>query len=613
MKRIVFGYIFILSITMACEQPPVETPSPKTTVQNSMDSISDHESPTLSQPIRTDNPPPPNVTTSTTQRKTCMHLKLQGMVQEVKNELPFMPKQIPLPSLLKQLRDFTTDDKIAAIFLEDRGILASLAQLWEIRKALLKLKKSGKQILYYADSYDTRNYYLASAANTVILNEAGAWEVTGIAMEFTFLKDALAMLGIQADFLQVGKYKGAAENLTRNSMSTELRENLTVLLDSLYDTWIVDISTERGLKESNIRAAVDEGIISPENALQKRLIDRVADISQEFDSLRKQFDVQVPEKPQKTMPNLLEMLNPRPSDKEPDYPHIALVMLTGPIVYAADEVGVWGEDITIDTQKWLKTLEKIQQNPHVKGILLRIDSPGGSALASDILWKALQNAAGDRPMVVSMGSVAASGGYYIASSAQTIFASPFTLTGSIGVVGGKIVFQNTLSKLKIGSEILNRGQNAAYLSSAQPFSPSERTMIMRSMERTYQLFLQRIRTTRAHLKNLENLAQGRIWSGANAQKNGLVDQIGGLQDAAAQLRKQARLAEDIPVLIYPRPKPWLLQLQELLDPDAMVKVLVHRTLKTVWGHTPWHWAQHILHLFAREHVQLMPPAIVAVP
>lgn len=540
-----------------------------------------------------------------------MHLRLQGEVQEIKNESPFTPKTILLPSLLKQLRSFASDDQVGAVFLEDKGVSASLAQLWEIRKAIQELKNRKKQVLYHADSYDTRNYYLASAAGSVILSEAGAWEATGIAMEFTFLRDALAMLGIQADFLQVGKYKGAAENLTRNTMSPELRASLTALLDSLYASWIAETAAGRGIDEANLRAAVDEGILDPETALKKRLIDRVADASQELESLRRQFDVRAPEKPKKNTPSLFEMLNPQPVEREPDYPHIALVIMAGPILYASDEIDVLGDEIVIDTRKWLNTLSKIRSNPQVKGILLRIASPGGSALASDLLWKAVREAAGDRPLVVSMGSVAASGGYYISAAAETIFASPFTLTGSIGVVGGKLVFRDTLSKLKIGTEILSRGQNAAYLSSARPFSLSERAMIARSMERTYQLFLQRIRTTRPQVKNLEELAQGRIWSGADAQKNGLVDRIGSLQDAAAKLREMAKLPEDTPVLMYPRPKPWLLQLQEMLDPDSAAQAMASRVLSASWT-APLRQARRLL-LFSREHVQLVAPVLFEAP
>ena len=209
--------------------------------------------------------------------------------------------------------------------------------------------------------------------------------------------------------------------------------------------------------------------------------------------------------------------------------------------------------------------------------------------------------------------MAASGGYYIAASGSYIFADPGTMTGSIGVVGGKLVFQNTMSKLKIGSEILSRGQNAAYLSAARPFSPSERAMITQSMERTYQLFLARIRTTRAQIKNLEDLAQGRIWSGADAQKNGLVDHIGGLQDAAAQLRAQAQLAEDVPVLIYPRPKPWILQLQELLDPDTAAQAVAHRMLGAALWNVTMRRAVQFLRSFSRERVQLITPAIFEAP
>ncbi len=613
-----FASCMLAGWLLACEPPPPDAapPAPEAAAPDESKAASTPERPVDSEKTGDNKTPAPDRAKSEASnapqgRKVCMHLKLQGEMQEVRNESPFVHRQMVLPQLLKQLRDFAADGQVGAVFLEDRGLSAPLASLWEIRQALLELKKGGKQVLYYSDAYDTRNYYLASAANAIILHEAGAWEVTGIAMEFTFLRDTLAMLGIQADFLQVGKYKGAAENLTRNAMSPELRASLTELLDSLYATWTNEVAAARGMAPAALQALVDEGFLAPEAALRQRIVDRVADAGQELEALRKTFEVRVPDPPKKPTPNLFEMLNPKPAEKEPDYPHIALVIASGPILYASEEMDWLGEERVVDAQKWLKTLERIRKNPHVRGILLRIDSPGGSALASDLLWNAIRAAAGDRPLVASMGPTAASGGYYVASAAPLIFASPFTLTGSIGVVGGKLVFQDTLSKVKAGTEILSRGRNAAYLSSARPFSPSERAMIARSMERTYQLFLQRIRATRPQVKNLEEIAQGRIWSGTDAQKNGLVDRLGGVQDAAAALKELARLPDDTPVLIYPRPKPWLLQLQELLDPDAAAQAMLHGALGP-WRLRFWNFA-YILRLFSREHVQTVTPVAFEAP
>jgi len=531
------------------------------------------------------NPPAQAATPATPDDKPglprCMHLVWSGSLLDVKNESPFVPRQVQLPSLLKQLRDYATDDNIKALLIEMQAFNGGLSSFWELRTALQEFRAKGKKIYFYADAYDTRAYYLASIADDIVLHPAGAWEVAGIAAEFTFLKDALALVGVSADFLQVGKFKGAAENLTRNSMSEELKLSLNAMLDSLYDNLLEPIAKSRALSRDQLVSLVDLGILDPPAALLAKVIDHVENFSGLHTRLAATYHVEKAAKPAKPKPNLFELLSPQATESEPDYPHIALLQAQGPILYSAgDPTSLLGEDAQIAALEFMKALEKIKKNPNVKGIILRINSPGGSALASDILWLGLREAAGERPMVASMGSTAASGGYYMASAASTIFASPFTLTGSIGVVGGKLVFKDTMTRLKVGTELLSRGRNSGYMATSRPFSPTEREMIAKSMERTYQLFLDRVRTTRPQVKNLEELAQGRIWSGAQAKSNGLVDRLGGLQDAATEVRRLASLPPETPVLIYPRPKPWLQQISEMFDPDARMDLALSRFVRT---------------------------------
>ena len=534
-------------------------------------------------PSDTPVPPGPTAPAATPEKPglpRCMHLVWSGSLLDVKNESPFVPRQLQLPSVLKQLRDYATDDTIKALVIEMQAFNGGLSSFWELRAALQEFRAKGKKVFFYADAYDTRSYYLASVADDVVLHPAGAWEVAGIAAEFTFLKDALALAGVSADFLQVGKFKGAAENLTRNAMSDELRLSLNTMLDSLYESLLEPIARSRTLTRDQLVKLVDQGILDPPAALTAKVIDHMESFSGLHARLATTYRVEKAAKPAKPKPNLFELLSPQATESEPDYPHIALLQAQGPILYSAgDPSSLLGEETQIAALEFMKTLEKIKKNPNVKGIILRINSPGGSALASDILWLGLREAAGDRPMVASMGATAASGGYYMASAASTIFASPFTLTGSIGVVGGKLVFKDTMTKFKVGTELLSRGRNSGYMSTSRPFSPTEREMIARSMERTYQLFLERVRTTRPKVKDLEELAQGRVWSGAQAQANGLVDRFGGLQDAATEVRRLASLQPETPVLIYPRPKPWLQQLSEMFDPDARMDLALSRFVR----------------------------------
>ncbi len=392
-------------------------------------------------------------------------------------------------------------------------------------------------------------------------------------------------------------------------MSEELKLSLNQMLDSLYENLLAPMAKSRALTVDQLKTHVDQGILDPEAALAAKLIDHIENFSTMRARLEGIYRIEKAAKTSKPKPNLFELLSAPAAESEPDYPHIALLQAQGPILYSGgDPSSLLGDDAQIAAIEFMKTLDKIKKNPNVKGIILRINSPGGSALASDLLWLSLREAAGDRPMVASMGATAASGGYYMASAAQTIFAAPFTLTGSIGVVGGKLVFQDTMTRLKVGTELMTRGRNSGYMASSRPFSPSEREMIAKSMARTYRLFLDRVRTTRPQVKNLEELAQGRVWSGAQAVANGLVTRLGGLQDAAAEVRRLAKLDTDTPVLIYPRPKPWLVQLSEMFDPEARVETAV-----TGWIRQSLPFGRALLGTLARAGVLLHERSAVLMP
>lgn len=579
LSRLLFVWLGALVLS-GCAKAPKPDPSDRTEPANA-DAMAAPSAPSA-PPDPSDKPVPVGAPDKSDKPDLprCLHLVWNGSLQDVKSESPFVPRQVQLPTLLKQLRDLATDNKIQALLIEFQAFEGAITSFWEVRAALEELRRQGKKVFFHAHGYDMRGYYLASVADEIVLHPAGSWEVTGLAMEFTFLKDTLALAGVSADFLQVGKFKGAAENLTRSTMSPELRLSLDAMLDAIYENLLAPIAKSRSLGTDGLRALVDRGVLDPEAARTARLVDHIESFSATHERLARTYKIEKAPKASKPKPNLFELFSAPATEREPDYPHIALVQAQGPIFYTTDDPsGLLGEEAQVAALEFLKTLEKIKKNPNVKGIILRINSPGGSALASDILWLALREAAAERPMVASMGATAASGGYYLAAAAPTIYASPFTLTGSIGVVGGKLVFQETLGKLKVGTELLTRGRNAAYLSSSRPFSPGEREMIAASMERTYRLFLERVRTTRPQVKNLEELAQGRIWSGAQAAGNGLVDRLGGLQDAAAEVRRLGGLTPDTPVLIYPRPKPWLQQLSEMFDPDAALELSLARLVR----------------------------------
>ncbi|MBU1533954.1 signal peptide peptidase SppA [Myxococcota bacterium] len=501
-------------------------------------------------------------------QKELAFIELSGKVVDRVSPSPFgQNKALPLSKVLRAIKKLGELKNADTLLIQISDFKASLETVWEIRNLLISIgKNEKKRIVVYADSYDLTSYLLGSAAHRIILNPAGEWSVTGLAMESMFMKDFLGSLGITADFLQMGKYKGAAENLTRTSMSPELKESLGRLLDSLYQSFTTILATSRKIKEVDIKALIDKAPLTAQDAVAAHLVDDIQPFHLVFEQYSKGKKIRKPKKKEAKKVSFLSLLSPPKTSTEVDVPHVALILADGSIMYGSEDPNdLFSGDSTIYSKSLVKAINKAADNEKAKAVVLRINSPGGSALASEKIWQALHRCATKKPLIVSMGSYAASGGYYIAAAAHEVFASPFTITGSIGVVGGKMVLGGTLGKLKIRTEILKRGNNAAWMSTSSVFSETERAAIKRTMENVYRLFKDRVRQGRKKVKDVESLAQGRIWSGADAHGNHLVDTMGGLLDATHRARILGKLKGDDPVMIYPRPKPFMAAISEFFD------------------------------------------------
>ena len=443
-------------------------------------------------------------------------------------------------SLLRRLREAAADKELAGVLITVIGGELKLAQAQELRDTLDVVKAAGKKVFIYADTYSTATYILATGATEICLMPGGEIELPGVAVETMFAKGLLDKVGLHADMIQIGEYKGANESLTRTTASDELKGELNRLVDSLYWQIVRDVAARRNISQKSVQALVDQAMIPAASAKEAKLVDTLVDI----DGLRDLMASRVGKK--------VDLIADYAHDKRDDVdfsnpfailqilgkkqkvssePAIAVVYVDGMIVSGDGTDSLFGDSVAADGAI-RKAMRIAQRDPSVKAVVLRIDSPGGSALASEAAWQAVRRVAAMKPVVVSVGGMAASGGYYIAAAGERIFADPAAIVGSIGVVGGKIAMEGLYEKIGVKAEVFSRGANAGMFSSAQPFTESQRVMVRGLMTQTYDQFVERVMTTRSKkIKDIDKVARGRIFTAESAVELGLVDELGGMQKA----------------------------------------------------------------------------------
>ena len=526
-----------------------------------------------------------------------------------------------LKAALDRIDKARRDSAISGLILKIDSPSFGWAKLQEFRRTIERFRKSGKKTYAILEMAGNQAYLLATACDEIVMPESGWLMTTGVRAETMFFKGLFDWLGIQADMMQMGKYKGAAEPYTRTSMSPALREELSAVLDDYYAQLVETVATARKLSPEAVKAAIDEAPISARRAAELKLIDRVAYPDQLRDALKQSLETKslaVSENYGKKkldtdfsgLAGFMKLMTllmggeteaPARSTK----PKVAVIYASGMIVDAEEPLyELLGGVITADTI--VKAIKKAADDPKVVAIVLRVDSPGGSALASDLIWRELVRQ--QKPVIASMSDTAASGGYYIAMGARKIFAGSGTLTGSIGVLGGKLALKGLFAKVGITVESISRGKNAGALSSTDPFTESERAAMQKLLADTYDQFVSKAAQGRKMDKaKLEELAQGRIWTGQMAVKNGLVDQLGTLDDAVVEAKTAAGLAadEDVELLILPKPKSVLEQLLGPIDPaEAMVRRVP--ALRSKWRQI------HALTALANEPLLYLMPALIEI-
>jgi protease-4 len=458
---------------------------------------------------------------------------------------------LTIHNLIVRLHQARDDKKLRGVLITLGNTGFSFSQAQEIRSALDELRKAGKRTFIYSDAYDTASYSAATGATDICLLGGGEMMMPGVGIETMFYKGLFEKVGVNADYVQIGEYKGAEEPYTRSAPSDELRGELNKLVDSLYNQIVDGIATHRNLSKENVKASIDEAIITGKTAKERRLVDHLVDqdglralIKEELGheiNLIHDYGVAKHEPLDLSSPlALFQLISKKPEAS--DKPSIALIHAQGTIVDGSAEDGLFGGGENIGGDNLRKAFRMAVRDDNIKAIVLRIDSPGGSALASEVMWQAARHAAESKPLIVSIGGMAASGGYYLASAGDYIFADASAIIGSIGVVGGKFVTKDLFAKVGLTTEAFTRGRNADLFSSNQPFTDRQRRMVTNWMRETYEQFTERVMTNRAgKIKDIDAVARGRIFIAKQAKELGMVDELGGIEDAIQHAAKETGL------------------------------------------------------------------------
>lgn len=465
------------------------------------------------------------------------------------------------------------DERIEVVTVEIESLACGMSRAEEIRRALARVREAGKRVIAVLEEPGMGEYLAALGASEIVLAPAGSLNVSGLASEVMFLKGLLDKAGVEAQLAARGKYKSAREMFTEDEMSAANREMTEALVGDLYEQLIAEIARHRKMEPEAARAALDRGPFLASEAVELSLVDRTGYLDDIDEALEKELPKVLPLKLQPYL--RVSVPDERAATARPT--PIAIVEVSGHIKSGRSTPGSDGTMRATGSRSFIHELEKAAAHPSVEAVLLRIDSPGGSGLASDLMWHALGKVAKDKPVVISMSNVAASGGYYVAAIAPgcPILATASTITGSIGVLGGKFALGELYEKLGIKKEIISRGARATYHSDYRLYSDEELQKLRGDIDAFYVDFVSKMAQARARsFDDIDAVAQGRVWTGKQALEIGLVDELGGMIDAFDLLRKKLQLPEWAPLALIEAPgrkRRWPLRLEWNFEESPLSK------------------------------------------
>ncbi|MCE7064465.1 signal peptide peptidase SppA [Dyadobacter sp. CY326] len=494
------------------------------------------------------------------EEKSVLKLDLNKAIQEVGVENPFADiggpfgdneNAVGLKDIIEALKSAQKDDNIKGIYLKTEGPEAGWATLEEIRNQLVEFKKSKKFIVTYGESYSEKGYYIASVADKIYLNPAGGLEWNGLSAEYSFFKGTFDKLEIKPLVFRVGEFKSAIEMFSRKDMSDSSKKQSVELITAINDNFLKNISASRKIPVAELKGLADSlAVDNPKAALKYKFVTNLG-YQDELESYLKR-DLKVEEKKKIAYVGVDKYLKGGSKVDDGDFNKRIGVLVAEGEITSGD-----GSDESIGSDKFVKELKAIRENDKIKAIVIRINSPGGSALASDVMWREIQITAKKKPVIASMSDVAASGGYYMAMGCDKIVAQPNTITGSIGIFG--LIFNVSdfmNNKLGVTFDGVGTSPHADWPTATREMTEFEKSMIQKGVNEGYETFTKKAAAGRKmSVEKLKSLAQGRVWSGVEAKQNGLVDVLGGVDDAIRIAAKAAKLNEgDYRVRYYPEKK-----------------------------------------------------------
>ena len=512
-------------------------------------------------------------------------LRLEGDIPEkAPVELPsFLSDRVPVTvtSVWTSLKKAAADAHIKAVVLEPESVSAGWAKLEELRMDLEQFRKSGKPIFAYLRTPGAREYYLATAADRIFLGPADQMYLKGLRAEILYFKKTLDKLGVSVDVEHAGKYKDFGDMFTRSDMSPETREVMNSVVDDIYGHLVNGIAAARKKSPDEVRAIIDRGPFTASQALNAGLVDELRFEDQTWGELKDRLKSGEPVKVSldKYVKVPLESVGLEGKSR------IAMVMAEGDII-RGDPSDDGAAETALTSYGFIKMLHQVAADSLVKGVVIRIDSPGGEVVASDEMWREMGLLSKKKPMVISMSDTAASGGYYMAMTGDPIVAYPGTLTGSIGVVFGKPNIHGLYDKVGVTKDGIERGKHAGIDSDYRPLTPDERQMLREGIDESYKDFVTKVAQARHRkFEEIEPLAQGRVWMGDQAKSNGLVDAVGGLDTAIDMVKKKANIpaGERVSIAIYPGRRSFLDIFMRKSQED-----MLEAKLAQVFGRIPFH-------------------------
>lgn len=503
---------------------------------------------------------------------------------DINNEIPEESSDNPFEKIFEgeknTLKDYldcidraAKDDRINGILLRVRGAGIGWAKVQELRDALISFKESNKPVVAYMEFAGISDYYLATASDEIFFMPVGFLELHGILSEVPFLKGTLDKLGIKAEFERVAEYKTASDILTRDSMSVYHKEMVNSLLDNLFKRFLSDVTQARDISEADLLKVIDKGILSPEEAHDANLVDGLKYYDEVKTMLEEKFDSKV----QKVTVDKYKKSDAFPKIKAKK--KIALVYATGTIVSGESSSGSFSGKM-LGSDSVTRIFEKIRKDEGIKGVVMRVDSPGGSGIASDVIWREVQLTQEKVPVIISMSNLAASGGYYISMRADAIVAQPSTLTGSIGVLAGKFNMKGFYDWIGLNMELTKRGKNADFFSDYTSFTDEQRKILQDEIYEFYRTFVQKVADGRGKSwDEIDKIARGRVWTGEMAKELGLVDELGGIKEAISLAKEKAGIAEEeeVKIVVFPKKKT-LWQMLRNGKKDEILRFLLSRLI-----------------------------------